>query len=192
MMQPFAAGLCDALGDTGDGGDDAYRDAIEHFVGTVRVPVGTVGPLLVRGSGGVRAYHVPLATTEGTLIASYGRGARLISAAGGCTARVSSATVARAPGFVLRSIEESTRFASWIVRERDTFAAIAADTSHYARLVEVRPVVSANIVHVIFSFTTGEAAGQNMAHRHAGHRVAHPRDVADDALRGVRRGQSVE
>src|SRR5688500_5406904 len=60
-----------------------YARNIEGFIGTVRVPLGAIGPLQVHGATGSRAFHVPLATTEATLVASYGRGAQLISAAGG-------------------------------------------------------------------------------------------------------------
>src|SRR5271169_2883029 len=65
-----------------------YQHRIENFIGTVKVPVGIAGPLRVRGTHANGDYYVPLATTEAALVASYSRGAGLISAAGGCRTAV--------------------------------------------------------------------------------------------------------
>lgn len=67
---------------------DGYRRNIENYVGTLRLPVGAIGPLRINGLFARGDHYVPLATTEAALVASYGRGARLISAAGGCAAAI--------------------------------------------------------------------------------------------------------
>ncbi|MGC9461337.1 hydroxymethylglutaryl-CoA reductase, partial [Vibrio genomosp. F10 str. 9ZD137] len=65
---------------------DAYAKNIEHFIGTVKVPVGIAGPLRVNGLIARDDFLVPLATTEAALVASYNRGSQLITAAGGASA----------------------------------------------------------------------------------------------------------
>jgi hydroxymethylglutaryl-CoA reductase (NADPH) len=56
---------------------------VENFVGVAQVPIGVAGPLLVEGEHARGAFYVPLATTEGTLVASYNRGMRLLTESGG-------------------------------------------------------------------------------------------------------------
>ena len=76
-----------------------YRRNIESYIGTVDIPVGLAGPLRINGRNGTVIYQVPLATTEAALVASYQRGSRLITAAGGCDVRVLDQGVSRAPMF---------------------------------------------------------------------------------------------
>src|SRR5688500_14719618 len=66
----------------------AYARNVENFIGAARVPVGLAGPLRVNGAHAAGDYYVPLATTEAALVASYSRGAQLITEAGGCAAVV--------------------------------------------------------------------------------------------------------
>lgn len=139
-----------------------YARNIENFIGTLRVPLGAFGPLEVHGAAGTRSFYVPLATTEATLVASYGRGAQLISAAGGCTARTTSQSVSRAPGFEFDSLADSTQFAAWLAAQQPIFERITVGSSRYARLDSVRTVIEANHVYLLLGFQTGEAAGQNM------------------------------
>ena len=58
---------------------------IENFIGTVQVPLGVAGPLRINGEHADGDFYIPLATTEGTLVASYNRGMRVISESGGRT-----------------------------------------------------------------------------------------------------------
>src|SRR5262249_8641199 len=78
---------------------DQYEQNIENFLGTVKVAVGLVGPLRVNGLFAQGDYCVPLATTEAALVASYHRGASLLTEAGGCTAVLLAEGISRAPGF---------------------------------------------------------------------------------------------
>ena len=63
-----------------------YERNIENFIGTVKLPVGIAGPLRVNGLYAQGDFLVPLATSEAALVASYSRGANLLTQAGGCTA----------------------------------------------------------------------------------------------------------
>ena len=65
---------------------------IEHFIGVAQVPIGVAGPLLVNGEYARGEFYIPLATTEGTLVASYNRGMKLLREAGGVTTKGKSET----------------------------------------------------------------------------------------------------
>ena len=103
---------------------------IENFIGTVKVPAGIAGPLRVNGTRAQGDYYLPLATTEGALVASYDRGARLITEAGGCAAALLAEGVSRAPGFAFASLAEAARFASWVETQFLSLIHISEPTRH--------------------------------------------------------------
>ena len=89
---------------------DIARGNIEHFTGVAQVPIGLAGPLLVNGEHAQGEFYVPLATAEGTLVASYNRGMKLLREAGGVTTTVSDDAMQRAPVFVFKSAHEARKF----------------------------------------------------------------------------------
>lgn len=139
-----------------------YARNIENLIGTVRVPVGLAGPLRVNGLFAQGDYYMPLATTEAALVASYSRGAQLISEAGGCTAVLLAESVNRAPGFAFRDLREAGAFVVWAVDQVDEFRKIAAGTTRHGELVDMRVTIEGNHVFLNFEYRTGDAAGQNM------------------------------
>jgi len=139
-----------------------YRANIENFVGTVKVPVGVAGPLRVNGLFARGDYYVPLATTEAALVASYNRGCVLITAAGGCSAALLDEGVSRAPGFAFENLAEAGGFLGWIANELETLKKVAETTTRYGRFKDLNINLEGNHVYLIFDFTTGDAAGQNM------------------------------
>jgi hydroxymethylglutaryl-CoA reductase (NADPH) len=142
---------------------DAYTRNIENFIGTVKVPVGLAGPLRVNGLFAHGDFYVPLATTEAALVASYSRGAQLLTEAGGCTALLLNEGVSRAPGFAFASVTDAALFVMWATANLEAFCAAAAATTRHGRLVDLQAALEGNHVYLVFDFTTGEAAGQNMA-----------------------------
>ena len=140
----------------------ALEGNIEHFLGFAQVPLGLIGPLRIRGTKAQGDYYVPLATTEGALVASYGRGARLLSLAGGVSCASLPAWVQRAPGFAFRTLAEAGRFAAWVSTQFEVFQAEASTRSRHAELARVAPHMEGNQVHLVLSYSTGDAAGQNM------------------------------
>lgn len=135
---------------------------VENFVGTVKVPVGVVGPLRVNGLFARGDYYVPLATTEAALVASHARGARLLTEAGGCTAVLLNEGVSRAPGFAFATLADAGRFVIWAAAQVDTFRTTAAATTRHGALLDMRVTVEGNHVYLAFEFSTGDASGQNM------------------------------
>ena len=138
------------------------RGNIEQYVGMTQVPTGVIGPLQIDGTAARGSFYVPLATTEGALVASYNRGAKATRLAGGITAATLSESVQRAPTFRFADLGEVGRFLQHLLDERHRFDAIVAGVSRHASLLDVRFEIEGNHVTLVCEYSTGEAAGQNM------------------------------
>jgi len=141
---------------------ECYEHNIENFIGAVRLPLGLAGPLRVNGIFARGDYYLPLATTEAALVASYHRGALLITEAGGCSALLLNEGVSRAPGFAFKNLAGAGQFAVWATSQWEQFQQCAAATTRYGKLIDMRLTIEGNHVYLTFDFTTGDAAGQNM------------------------------
>ena len=139
-----------------------YSGNIENFIGTVKVPVGVIGPLRVNGIHAAGDYHVPLATTEAALVASYGRGAYAATKAGGIGTAVLYEGVIRTPAFTFDNILNAGLFVEWVDSNMDALRAAAESTTRYGKLTSVEPVIDNDVVFLICRYTTGDASGQNM------------------------------
>ena len=139
-----------------------YARNVENFVGTVKVPVGVAGPIRVNGTYAQGDYYVPMATLEATLVASYSRGAQLITEAGGCAAATISENVSRAPGYAFASLHEAGQFIAWATGALAQLKEAADATTRYGRVRGMRVSLEGNHVYLIFDFSTGDASGQNM------------------------------
>ncbi len=135
---------------------------IESFFGVAQVPIGLAGPLLVNGEHAQGEFLVPLATTEGTLVASYSRGMKLCREAGGVTTTVLDDRMQRAPVFSFESAREARAFASWLDENLEPIAAAAQVTTSSGKLVEIQKFSVSKLLYTRFNYTTGDAAGQNM------------------------------
>ncbi len=135
---------------------------IENFIGAAQVPVGVAGPLLVDGEHAQGEFYVPLATTEGTLVASYSRGMKLARLAGGVRTTVIDDAMQRAPVFAFDSAREARDFSAWLVENFDEIKRHAEATTNSGRLRDIQQFPASRLVYTRFNFTTGDAAGQNM------------------------------
>lgn len=141
---------------------DFFQGNIENFIGMAQIPIGLAGPILINGTTAKGDYFVPLATTEGALVASYHRGMKACRLSGGVTSVCLSEGVQRCPLFKFDNIRESGQFLVWVHEQIDTFRSIVKENSNYAQLIEIRTTVEGNTVILTFEYTTGDAAGQNM------------------------------
>jgi hydroxymethylglutaryl-CoA reductase (NADPH) len=135
---------------------------VENFAGVAQVPIGVAGPLRVNGEHAQGDFYVPMATTEGTLVASYNRGMRVLSESGGVTATVVKRSMQRAPVFMFRTAREARDFGEWLTGHLDGVRAAAQSTTRSGRLVEIEQYALGNLLYLRFDYTTGDAAGQNM------------------------------
>jgi hydroxymethylglutaryl-CoA reductase (NADPH) len=136
---------------------------IENVIGAVQIPVGVAGPLLIRGDYANGHYYVPLATTEGALVASVNRGAKFVTESGGARVKVLKDGMARAPLFRLPSLIDAVEFVEWVHQHFDELKKAAESTTRHGRLKEVQPFVVGNYVWLRLVYFTGDAMGMNMA-----------------------------
>jgi hydroxymethylglutaryl-CoA reductase (NADPH) len=135
---------------------------IEHFTGIAQVPIGIAGPLLVDGEYAQGEFYVPLATTEGTLVASYNRGMKTLHEAGGVKTTVLDDAMQRAPAFVFDSAREARDFGTWLTRHFAEIKRVAESTTRTGRLRGIEQYSASRILFTRFDYTTGDAAGQNL------------------------------
>lgn len=141
------------------------RGNIEHFTGVAQVPLGFAGPLLVDGEHARGEFHIPLACTEGTLVASYNRGMKALHLCGGARCSVVDDAMQRAPVFLFDDARAARRFGEWVQEHFQEVRAVAEATSRIARLVDIDRYLASRFTYLRFDFTTGDAAGQNMVGR---------------------------
>ncbi len=141
---------------------EVLRGNVENFVGVAQIPIGLAGALLVNGEYAKGEFFVPLATTEGTLIASYNRGMKLLRESGGVTTTVVDDAMQRAPVFVFKSAREAQKFSVWVKENFDEIKRHADATSSVGRLRDIQQFPAARFLYLRFNYTTGDAAGQNM------------------------------
>jgi hydroxymethylglutaryl-CoA reductase (NADPH) len=137
----------------------------ENFVGVAQVPVGFAGPLRIRGEFADGEFLIPMATSEGTLVASYNRGMKVLNLCGGVQATVVADAMQRAPVFVFRNARAGRDFVEWAQANLEPIRAAAESTSKIAKLQYIDPYLANNFVYLRFNFSTGDAAGQNMVGR---------------------------
>jgi len=135
---------------------------IENFIGVAQVPMGLVGPLQVNGEHARGEFYVPMATSEGTLVASYNRGAGLLREAGGAKVTIVDDAMQRAPVFIFEDAREAREFGVWVEEHFDDIKEQAETTTSSGKLRDIQQFSAARMRYLRFNYTTGDAAGQNM------------------------------
>lgn len=135
---------------------------IESFAGVAQIPMGFAGPLRVRGEHAEGEFYVPMATTEGTLLASYNRGMRLTREAGGVLTTVVDDSMQRAPVFVFEDARHARDFGDWVVAQLPLIREAAESTTRSGKLRHIEQYSLGKMRWLRFCYTTGDAAGQNM------------------------------
>ena len=138
---------------------------IENFTGVAQIPIGFAGPIRIHGEHAQGYFLIPLATTEGTLVASYNRGMKVLNLSGGVTCTVSDDRMQRAPVFVFDSAREARAFRDWVAANMDGIREAAEATSSVAKLLDIDIILSNKFAYLRFNYQTGDAAGQNMVGR---------------------------
>lgn len=142
---------------------EAIKRNIENPIGTVQIPVGLAGPLLLNGQHAHGVYYVPLATSEGALVASINRGCSVTREAGGANVRIIDDKMTRAPVIEAESVTEAIEIKKWIERHFIELKEAAESTTRHGRLVKIDPIiVVGRYVYPRFTYTTGDSMGMNM------------------------------
>lgn len=135
---------------------------IENMIGVAQVPIGAAGPVKINGEHAQGHFYVPMATTEGTLVASYSRGMRLVSELGGVKTTIIERYMQRAPVFHFEDARGATKFGAWLDGHLEPVKAAAEATTSVGKLSHIEQYGVARMRYLRFNFTTGDAAGQNM------------------------------
>jgi len=142
--------------------DRVARKNCENMIGAVQVPLGVAGPLRVNGEYASGEFYLPLATTEGALVASVNRGCGAISRAGGAETRILRDGMTRAPVFAARSVAHAREVADWVASHRDEIGCAAEATTSHGKFLDAVTTVVGTSVFVRMEFDTKDAMGMNM------------------------------
>lgn len=137
----------------------------ESFTGVAQIPLGFAGPVKVNGEYANGEFVVPLATTEGTLVASYNRGIKVLNLSGGVTCTVQGDSMQRAPVFIFENARDARTFKEWVDDNLGKIREEAEATTRVGKLQYIDSFLSSKFCYLRFNFSTGDAAGQNMVGR---------------------------
>lgn len=138
------------------------RGNIEHFTGVAQIPLGFAGPLLVNGEHAKGEFYVPLACSEGTLVASYNRGMKVLHRSGGIKCAVVGDNMQRAPVFVFDDAASARDFSNWVKENTEEIRLAAEATDPFVKLDYIDHYLASKFTYLRFNFKTGDAAGMNM------------------------------
>jgi len=149
----------------------------EHFTGVAQVPLGIAGPITINGENAKGDFLIPMATTEGTLVASYNRGMKVINRSGGAFVTVQEDAMQRAPVFVFENARAARDFVEWVNVNKAQIAEEAEATTSIGKLLYIDPYLASKFAYLRFNFHTGDAAGQNMVGRATFHACSYILDT---------------
>ncbi len=155
---------------------------IENLIGATQIPLGVAGPVRVKarlpktgtvgqgkaeslpaGKAGVKEHYIPLATTEGALVASISRGCKAITEAGGAIVEIENVGISRGPVFKTSGIEQNRKTKNWIESHISLISQITQKTSSHLKLLKVETNSVGRNLFVRFSYDPEDAMGMNMA-----------------------------
>lgn len=136
----------------------------ENMIGAVQVPLGIAGPLRVQSSEiRFQSYYIPLATTEGALVASINRGCKAITLSGGAVTASHKIGATRGPVFYTGNIKNEQKLHNWVKTNEEAIKKTADRTSSHLKFKKLIFRGLPNYAFIRFSFDTKDAMGMNMA-----------------------------
>ena len=141
----------------------AAASNVENMIGVVQIPLGFAGPVTVNGDHAVGPFIIPLATTEGALIASVSRGMSVITAAGGAMVKGFSDGMTRAPVFRVKGVDHAAQVMRWADENSVAIQNAVKSTTSHGELIQIEYFPNGRSLHMRFTFSTGDAMGMNMA-----------------------------
>lgn len=149
----------------------------ESVIGYMTLPLGAVGPLKLDG----KEYMIPMATTEGCLVASTNRGCSALRSCGVISCLTNDG-MSRAPVLRFPNISRAAEARMWI-KDPENFDAIKTEfdsTSRFARLQKIDVYTGGRNIYVRFVATTGDAMGMNMLSKATEHALLLVKDFFPD------------
>ncbi|MEK6808683.1 MAG: hydroxymethylglutaryl-CoA reductase, partial [Nanoarchaeota archaeon] len=141
---------------------EILKGNIEHYIGMSQIPIGIAGPMKVNGENANGLFYVPLATTEGALVASVNRGMHIITKAGGANTKVLSEQLTKAPMFIFENGESAIRFVQWVEKNFDNLKGVTESTTKHGKLIGIDKFLIGRRVIIKLCYSCGDALGANM------------------------------
>lgn len=135
----------------------------ENLIGATSIPMGIAGPLDIVGDQVQRAVYIPLATTEGALVASISRGCKALNESGGARVNVFKTGTTRGPVFYTSSVAEGQEFLEWVQSKIDDIIAEVEKTSSHILLINLEAKLIGCYAYLRLYYDTSDAMGMNMA-----------------------------
>lgn len=132
----------------------------ENVIGYMPIPVGVAGPLVIDG----QSFFIPMATTEGVLVASTSRGCKAINSGGGAVTVLTADGMTRGPVVSFETLDRAGAAKLWLDSEegQTTMKTAFNSTSRFARLQTMKTAIAGTNLYIRFKTTTGDAMGMNM------------------------------
>ncbi len=144
--------------------EETKNKNIENLIGAAQIPLGVAGPLQINNlKASSSSFFIPLATTEGALVASVNRGCKAVSESGGVNVFLEKVGTTRGPVFRTRSLKDSFKLKTWLLSHLGDLRDISGQTSAHLKLLKIQPQVLGRNVYVRLYFDTDQAMGMNMA-----------------------------
>lgn len=142
---------------------DTAAKNIENQIGTIQIPVGVVGPIEINMDDETFKTYVPMATTEGALLASVNRGCSTIRKSSGCNVAILANQMTRAPVIKTKSTKDANQLKQWIKNNFDEIKKVAESTTSHGKLLKIDPIaIVGRYVYPRFVFDSGDSMGMNM------------------------------
>ena len=140
--------------------ENVHGACCENVIGYMPLPLGVAGPMVIDG----KSYYLPMATTEGVLVASTNRGCKAINAAGGAITVLTGDGMTRGPCVGFQTVSRAGAAKLWLDSEdgQKTMKRAFNSTSRFARLQSMKTALAGTYVYIRFKTTTGDAMGMNM------------------------------
>ncbi|MCD1295319.1 hydroxymethylglutaryl-CoA reductase (NADPH) [Methanocella sp. CWC-04] len=137
---------------------------IENAIGAVQIPLGVAGPLKINGEYAKGSFYVPLATTEGALVASVNRGCSVCTQSGGVNTMIFQDEMTRAPVVKVNTLEDAKKIVQAFKSPEfmEEVRKAVSSTTRHGELLGVDPYVVGKNVFLRFAYDTKDAMGMNM------------------------------
>ncbi|HKY74032.1 MAG TPA: 3-hydroxy-3-methylglutaryl-CoA reductase, partial [Patescibacteria group bacterium] len=134
----------------------------ENLIGSVELPLGIAGPITIKHQSLQHPVYVPLATTEGALVASVNRGMKALEESGGVQVTVKYSGMSRAPVFLCKDGATAAEFDLWLHDTQQKLWEKAQETSKHLKMLEMRTWIVGRHLYARFTADTDQAMGMNM------------------------------
>jgi len=142
---------------------EAASKNIENMIGATQIPLGFAGPVKIKGDHANGDFIVPLATTEGALVASIARGMSVINDGGGARVKIFRDGMTRAPVFRTEGVEHCMKVMDWVDDNVEFLSSIVGTTTQHGKLASIEHFPAGRNLYIRFTYSTGDAMGMNMA-----------------------------